>query len=308
MSSRRRGEDMSLYDFAKKYQENQSSTDLVKKQNASEDKVLSSRLEYLNNQKVLTMKTLEKEIDLIKRRKMYGWDGSRKNSVSSHHFDRASLPNTPRRWTKHNFSPAKFVKRESLPQSVSRKQKHRVRNNKNICERETSPSIEQKENEDNNPHVVNVMQAAVNTNIATLPTETAEHDVHVVIQATLQTEKQAILGSSEKPDQSKSFPNPTFKNKGRFSNNVQNTFPSWSRYSHKKQNLPKQQDTKNDEPEQRINGSSVNLKIRQIPSRFHHPHNVKLELNDPKLNSLLDMGGGLKDLRFKNLESVLIPH
>ena len=326
MSSRRRGEDMSLYDFAKKYQENQSSTELVKKQNASEDKVLSSRLEYLNNQKVLTMKTLEKEIDLIKRRKIYGWDGSRKNSVSSHHFDRASLPNTPRRWTKDNFSPAKFVKRESLPQfALSRKQKHRAtirnaRNNKNICERETSPSIE-KENEDKNPDVVNVMQAAVNTNIATLPTdlETTENDVDVVISlntniATLPTEKQAILGTSEKPDQSKSFPNPTFINKGRFSNiataksnsgDKANTFPSWSRYSHKKQNLSKQ-DTRNDEPEQRINGSSVNLKIR--PSRFHHLHKIKLELNDPKLNSLLDMGGGLKDLRFKNLESVLIPH
>ena len=337
MSSRRRGEDMRLYDFAKKYQENQSSTELVKKQNASEDKELSSRLEYLNNQKVLTMKTLEKEIDLIKRRKMYGWDGSRKNSVSSHHFDRASLPNTPRRWTKDNFSPAKFVKRESLPQSLSRKQKHRakmyrkctsdriVRNNKNICERETSPSIQQKENEDNHPHVVNVMQATVNKNIATLPTETTENDVNVVIQAslntnivTLQTEKQAISGSSEQPDQSKSFPNPTFKNKSRFSNNATaknisgdkaNTFPSWSRYSNKKQNLSKQQDTTNEEPvEQRINGSSVNLKIRQIPSRLHHPHNIKLELNDPKLNSRLDMGGGLKDLRFKNLESVLIPH
>jgi hypothetical protein len=337
MSSRRRAEDMGLYDFAKKYQENQSSSELVKKQNASEDKVLSARLEYLNNQEVLTMKTLEKEIDLIKRRKMYGWDGSRKNSVSSHHFDRASLPNTPRRWTKHNFSPAKFVKRDSLPQPepqpVSRKQKHRettrnVRSNENIYKRKTPPSIEHKEHEEtsaNDPHVVNVMQADVNTDIATLPIKTPANDHQIVIQeslntstVTLQTEKQAISDSSGKIDEIKSFPNPTFKNKGRFSNNATlrkdktktPAFPSWSRYSHKKQNLSKTQDTKHEVPEseQSVNGSSVNLNLRQIPSRFHHSDTIKLKLNDSKLNSLLDLGGGMKDLRFKNLESVLIPH
>lgn len=324
MSSRRRGEDMSLYDFAKKYQENQSSSELVKKQNASEDKVLSARLEYLNNQKVLTMKTLEKEIDLIKRRKMYGLD----RSVSSHHFDRASLPNTPRRWTKDNFSPAKFVKRKTLPHPVSRKQQHRTTGRNvisdttgNICERNTPPSREQKDNEetlvDNGDcHVVNVTEA-VCSDIATLSTENITSEM--------------ILDSSEKSDENKPSVNPTLISKGIFLSNAtlgrdnirdktNQAFPSWSRYSHKRLNLSKPKDMRRtptpcpDEPEgneqcqQCINGSSVNLNLRQIPSRFHHSDNIKLKLDNTKLNPLLDLGGGLKDLRFKNLESVLIPH
>jgi hypothetical protein len=311
MSSRRRGEDMSLYDFAKRYQENQNSSELVKKQNASEDKVLSARLEYLNNQKVLTMKNLEKEIDLIKRRKMYGWDSARKNSVSSHHFDRASLPNTPRRWTKDNFSPAKFVKRKSPPQP--RKQKHRLTGRNivsnitgNIYERK---AIQQKENEETpiNNDVVNVTQAE-SPNIETMP---AENEIPETIMN---------VDSSEKADQNKSSPNSTLISKDIFSSNAtvgrdtpdkHNTqaFPSWSRYSHK--NLSRPHDTMPEEPvknRQCINGSSVNLNLRQTSSRSHHSNNIKLKLDNTKFNSLLDLGGGLKDLRFKNLESVLIPH
>lgn len=85
MTLRRRGDDNArLYDFAKKYQENQNSSELVKKQNATEEKVLSARLAYLNNQKELIKKTMEKEIDLVRRNSL---------SRASYQMDRsASLP------------------------------------------------------------------------------------------------------------------------------------------------------------------------------------------------------------------------
>lgn len=312
MSSRRRGEDMSLYDFAKKYRENQSSSELVKKQNATEDKVLSARLEYLNNQKVLTMKTLEKEIDLIKRRKKYGWDSSR--TVSSHHFDRASLPNTPRRWTKDNFSPAKFVKRKSQPHHIQ--PERIVMNNPdgNTCGTD-GPSLKRNENEETpvksrDLHVVNVTPLVnINSNIETLTTETNIPIIPVIPDCT-----------TEKTDQHKS--NPILVSKSIFpstagrdhipdkSNNQ--VFPSWSRYStHQRQTLSKAQDSRRtptprleENNDQCINGFSVNLNSRQ--TRFHQVDNMKLE--DTKFKQPLDLERGLKDLRFKNLESVLIPH
>ena len=306
---------MSLYDFAKKYRENQSSSELVKKQNATEDKVLSARLEYLNNQKVLTMKTLEKEIDLIKRRKKYGWDSSR--TVSSHHFDRASLPNTPRRWTKDNFSPAKFVKRKSQPQLVSRNKQNHIQDynpNGNTCGID-GPSIKRGENEETpvksgDLHVVNVTPLVnINSNIETLTTETNIPIIPEISDCT-----------TEKTDQHKS--NPILISKSIFpstagrdhvpdkSNNP--VFPSWSRYStYQRQTLSKAQDSRrtptprlDENNDQCINGFSVNLNSRQ--TRIHQADNMKLD--DIKFKQPLDLERGLKDLRFKNLESVLIPH
>lgn len=316
MSSRRRGEDMSLYDFAKKYRENQSSSELVKKQNATEDKVLSARLEYLNNQKVLTMKTLEKEIDLIKRRKKYGWDSPR--TVSSHHFDRASLPNTPRRWTKDNFSPAKFVKRKSQQQLVSRNKQNRTAHFMNTTDYNTCetriPSPKRNENEETlvknrDLHVVNVTPTVnINSSIETLATD----DNIPVIPVTPHT--------IEKTDEQKS--NPILISKSIFPSTAgrhhtpdkanNQVFPSWSRYNtHHRQNLSKLQDSRRtptprleENNDQCINGFSVNLNLRQ--TRSHHADNTKLD--DTKYNQPLDLERGLKDLRFKNLESVLIPH
>ena len=314
MSSRRRGEDMSLYDFAKKYQENQSSSDLVKKQNATEDKVLSARLEYLNNQKVLTMKTLEKEIDLIKRRKKYGWDGSRKHSVSSHHFDRASLPNTPRRWTKDNFSPAKFVKRKSPSQPLSKKHRDRT---ENLGERNNISSKEQKENEDisnGNSHVVNVTQA-VNINSSSeafaLPTENEYPETQIMSDCEEKPRQTKALSSPERV-----FPTHVILGRDNIQDKTINkAFPSWSRHFHQKQNSSnKPQDSRRtptprfeERIEECINGSSMNLISRQTTSRLHHSDKIKPKINN-NFNSFMDLGGGLKDLRFKNLESVLIPH
>ena len=317
MSSRRRGEDMSLYDFAKKYRENQSSSELVKKQNATEDKVLSARLEYLNNQKVLTMKTLEKEIDLIKRRKKYGWDSPR--TVSSHHFDRASLPNTPRRWTKDNFSPAKFVKRKSQQQLVTKNKQDRAANFMNTTDANKAcethiPSPKRNENDETlvqnrDLHVVNVTPTVnINSSMETLATENNIPEIPV------------NSDTMEKTDQHKS--NPILISKSIFPSTAgrdhipektnNQVFPSWSRYStHQRQNLSKPQDSKRtptprleENNDHCINGFSVNLNLRQ--ARSHHADNIKLD--NTKYNRSLDLERGLTDLRFKNLESVLIPH
>ena len=96
MSSRRFGEDnIRLYDFAKKYQENQNSTEMVKKQNAAEEKILTARLEYLNNQKELTKKNMEKEIELVRRNSSSGRDTFRKYLSPAQQNAVCTRQNTP---------------------------------------------------------------------------------------------------------------------------------------------------------------------------------------------------------------------
>ena len=104
MTSRRRGEDsIRLYDFAKKYQENQNSSEMVKKQNATEEKVLSTRLEYLNNQKELAKKTMEKEIDLVQRNSLSARETSGRSRVS-YQMNRAASLSSIESWRRENLS------------------------------------------------------------------------------------------------------------------------------------------------------------------------------------------------------------
>ena len=170
---------------------------------------------------------------------------------------------------------------------------------------------------DKEHHVVKVMEASnYRSNIATK-------------NGGAETRASIILESAKKQHIHKPLQNPAFMNKGIVPYNISvapgtrcsrthnqtNFLPSWSRYSHGKQNLTKTQDSSNDTPiptprakteEHCINGSSVNLNTR---NNLHHPHgDIKQKLENTKFNPLLDLGGGLKDLRFKNLESVLIPH
>lgn len=114
MSTRRRNDDsVRLYDFAKKNQENQNSSDMVKKQNAAEEKVLLARLEYLNNQKQLTRRTMEKEIDLVKRSSCSSGRETSRKSLSSYQLHRSfslSLPNTLPGSTRESLSTGKCEK------------------------------------------------------------------------------------------------------------------------------------------------------------------------------------------------------
>ena len=336
MSSQRR-EDLNLYDFAKKYQENQSSSELVKKQNATEDKVLSARLEYLNNQKILTMKTLEKEIDLIKKRKKYGWDNPKKDSLSSHHFDRASLPNTPRRWTKDNFSPAKFVKRKFLAQSLPYRDKDAIYPSENVCETNNELPYKQenkraekllyhelhhKHHVDNDVETVNIATNGMESKETLAMPDSLNHNNSLSNLCIKKTK--AMSASDENAVQNaQSFPNNTLFRKGIFPGdaipvaggnsrdkmiNPSKAFPSWSRYHPRLPHDPRQ--NPGEEEKDCIKGSSVNLNLRKIPSKSNHTDSIKLksDLCGADFNPLLDLGGGLKDVRFKNLESVLIPH
>lgn len=306
MVSRRRGEDLSLYDYAKKYQENQSSCELVKKQNASEDKALSGRLEYLNNQKVLTMKTLQKEINLIKRRSMYCRAASR--NVSSHHFDRASLPNTPRRWNIHNFSPAKFVARKALTNKVSRKEKHRIgavnsNSTKDICE-VNPPPLERNEPTLVNHNDIDFVNVAQETNIVTPPAENGASETR---ECSEKSEQSNALTTNNVLTSRGIFPsNCSLKKENNNSQTTTNILPVWSRHCTQRRNFAKYEKhtpKTAEKSEQWVSGLSVNLNSRHSLSTCQHSDII----DERKFNSILDLGG-LKDSRFKNLESVLIPH
>ena len=124
MTSRRRSEDsIRLYDFAKIYQENQNSSDMVKKQNATEEKVLSARLEYLNNQKELAKKTMEKEIDLVQRNSLSARETSGKSRMS-YQMNRAVSMSSIESWRRENlFEKCERCLLLATPQSPSKESK-----------------------------------------------------------------------------------------------------------------------------------------------------------------------------------------
>lgn len=259
----KRGEDLSLYAFAKKYQENQNSSELVKKQNATEEKVLSAKLEYINNQQCLTMKTLEKEINMIKKR-----------AISSHHFDRAFLPNTPRKWNKHNFSPAKFVNRNCLTKPFSRRQLLPMGNTKrwnvdNTCDYEQSQR--------------NTIPTTIEGN--EIINEEKPLCLTMAAAESLITTHKSFLHGKE---------NDLQRNKHKTCSNHQNTcyktinrfLPSWSRYY-----------SKDHDKNRRISWKKA----------YDVNHSIMINSNMTYSHNDIFIDGSLQDGRFKNLESVLIP-
>lgn len=123
MTSRRHGEDsIRLYDFAKKYQENQNSSEMVKKQNATEEKVLSAQLDHLNNQKELAKKTMEKEIDLLRRNCLSARETSGKSRMS-YQINRAVTLSSIESWRRENLSENERCLLLATPQSPSEESK-----------------------------------------------------------------------------------------------------------------------------------------------------------------------------------------
>lgn len=333
--ARRRAEDnFRLYEFAKKYQENQNSSELIKKQNAAEEKVLSARLEYLNNRKELTKKTMEKEINLVRRKCSSGRESSRR-ILSSYQLDRTSLPNTPS--SSRGCRSGKCARWLSLPQLpsanieiTSSDYSNQIdKNERNVCRTDVPPVQTPQQhdhvavNNEYNGKEANISLEETNHKVGN-PTRvnspTAKHSGHEK-----QTRNSFAWYNRTKPfgvGSTLNFTNDAIDDMREIDGNQENQNTCKAR-SHSRGSMEaRRQDwmrtptpfPKQDNIECLLKSSSV-LTNQALTDKWHKSLRYsrtmsdlgKLRLCNNTPQSYARNGVAAKDLRFKKLESVLVP-